>query len=58
MPESTELTEPSGFVICPRNLSKSTNKGAIQHNANKTVRFKRKLHQPILNRNDKKPEIK
>lgn len=48
MPESTELAEPSGFFVCPRNLSKSTNKGAIQHNANSMARFKRKLHKQIL----------
>ena len=45
MSESAEL---SGFFICPRNLSKSTNKGALQHNVNSMARFKRKLHQQIL----------
>lgn len=44
----SELAEPSGFFICPRNLSKSTNKGALQHNANSMARFKRKLHKQIL----------
>lgn len=47
-PELSEPIEPSGFFICPRNLSKSTNKGALQHNANRMARFKRKLHQHIM----------
>ena len=44
----SEPTELSGFFICPRNLSKSTNRGALQHNANIRARFKRKLHQQIM----------
>ena len=44
----SESAEPPGFFVCPRNLSKSTNKGALQHNANRMARFKRKLHQQIL----------
>lgn len=49
--ESTELSEspePSGFFIGPCNLSKSTNKGALQHNINSMARFKRKLNRHIM----------
>lgn len=45
MPESTDLSD---CFICPRNLSKSTNKGALQHNINSMARFKRKLHKQIM----------
>ena len=39
----------SGFMICPKRLSASTNPGAIQHNRNITALFKRKIHTRILN---------
>ena len=39
----------SGFMVCPKRLSVSTNPGALQHNKNITAIFKRKMHAHILN---------
>ena len=39
----------SGFVVCPKRISTSTNPGALQHNKNITATFKRKMHAHILN---------
>lgn len=39
----------SGFMVCPKRISVSTNPGALQHNKNITAIFKRKMHAHILN---------
>ena len=42
------IRDLSGFVVCPKRLSKSTNPGAVRHNKKVMARFKRKLHKQIL----------
>ena len=44
-----QIRRLSGFMVCPKRLSASTNPGAIQHNKNITAIFKRKIHTRILN---------
>lgn len=43
------IRDLSGFVVCPKRLSKSTNPGAVRHNKKVMARFKRKMYAHILN---------
>lgn len=43
------ISNLSGFMVCPKRISVSTNPGALQHNKNITAIFKRKMHAHILN---------
>ena len=43
------IRDLSGFVVCPKRLSKSTNPGSVRHNKKVMARFKRKMHAHILN---------
>jgi len=43
-----DISRLSGFMVCPKRISASTNSGALQHNKNITAIFKRKMHAHIL----------
>lgn len=42
------ISRLSGFMVCPKRISVSTNPGALQHNKNITSIFRRKVHAHIL----------